>query len=481
MSSGYEIMLAYANCEDVLPIYEEALQMAEFRGQSLDGELLEIAASYNDSLALEFLHNKNLDLGYVDNQGNNLLFYSATLKLTDGHYEPSRNSMEDTYSLFNSHGISIKSINNQGESLVDASVIGGNPVILHYCSLEGVPFDSTDFDDNNLIHQLIKSYQRNGYKREKDYLDSLIILLNQNVDIDEENDDNESPLQYASRLRLINFLDIMNPEDTSLAGGLSLFDACINSDIGSVQKLVRLEQNINSAYNGNEAKFQGMQLLGISVTNLDLEISEVLIDYADVLSRDNNDSHPLAYLLSINASLATNLKTYENKVIERYIDLFTFRGWDINSIIDKDENSLLSKSLLHYDEFGRMNNFSLGKTVALHLIRKNVDANHINKFGNTLLSIVAMVEGKIEDNVIEYIIGNTKNFEHRNRDSETVLHILARNTKSKNIKKIIKLLGDRVQYLIDIKNNNGKTPLEISILEGNEKLSKLLISNLQQP
>lgn len=175
------------------------------------------------------------------------------------------------------------------------------------------------------------------------------------------------------------------------SGGMSVHEACIKNDMEALKAILSLGCDVNATFDDEHSEYHNYTPLGIASIFVNEECVTLLLEYgADPNTLDPKVFHPLAYLLSVRGGLNTNMKTYERKAHINIIKAFLKAGWEKDSSVDDEGNTLLVRSARFYEDHARINSYTVGKVIMDALLRQNVDINKANLNGITALMNLCM-------------------------------------------------------------------------------------------
>ncbi len=273
---------------------------------------------------------------------------------------------------------------------------------------------------------------------------------------------------------LLSGADFDDPEKKALfidAGGQDIHQACMNDDLEAINALIKLGVALDSEYDQEGHKFQGLLPLSIAVSNHNADCVEALLKGgANSMLNDSKSWHPLRYLYSTQSSLKTNSKDFENKAFPKILKSFIGAGYDINSLLDDDENTLLTISAKSADSLRMYNGNTIAKTIIDEVIFANADLDKTNKDGITaLMYLCAASPDRVERELLT-LLEEGASTELKDKNGKTALMYAISNkdkTAAKNYCELIEQFGD---LLINDKDNSQKSALEYAVEQNNENL-----------
>jgi ankyrin repeat protein len=261
------------------------------------------------------------------------------------------------------------------------------------------------------------------------------------------------------------------------AGGKDLFDAVIRGDYKALEALVKLGADLNGLYSRErENNFTGLTPLGVAVCELNAEAAELLLKAgADPAFRDAHGRAAPAYFFCVEADIRLNSKTFSDRVPQRILRAFTEKGFDLNSPVNDEGDTLLNRACASVYGGTGYNSESLRGVVAGELIAQGADPSAPNNRGETALMWACRQE-QMENLIISFLESEAAP-SGRDREGNTALHYAAMNLSGSEAKTAAELLLD---FCADPRavNNEGKSPLDIATENKYEALVKLLLNKM---
>lgn len=261
-----------------------------------------------------------------------------------------------------------------------------------------------------------------------------------------------------------------------LAGGQNVYQACINRDAEGLNALIQLGENINEEYDKEGDRYHGMTPLSIAVVLHDANCVEVLLkNGADAMFKDSKSWHPFRYLYSPESSIQTNSDQFKNKNFQRMLQAFLEAGFDINSFLDDDENTLLTLSAKYSDRTQMFNNDTIPRTFINEAIFANADVNKTNREGISALMYLCLTGFERAEKEILTILEQGASTTLKDKNGKTALIYATQNDDKATAKTYCELLAEFGDILIDAKDNSEKTALDYAVEKNNENLVAWLL------
>lgn len=250
-----------------------------------------------------------------------------------------------------------KSDNNTNKALINTNEINTNEIE-----------EIKDYYSSYTDEEIIDFIKAGDFKTIKQLIESKIIDVNYNLDIDEYF--KPTILIQAIKYKqtdIINYL-LENNADVNLAFGYStpLIEAILMHDRELARKLIDLGADVNLA-----AELTGFTPLMASAILRDITITELLIEKnADIEARDDNDINALIYAVN-----------FDN---EDMVKLLLEKGADANTVakIENEHTEISPTPLMNAAYKGNTNIINM-------LLENNADINYATDFGITALMMAA--------------------------------------------------------------------------------------------
>lgn len=250
-----------------------------------------------------------------------------------------------------------KSDNNTNKALINTNEINTNEIE-----------EIKDYYSSYTDEEIIDFIKAGDFKTIKQLIESKIIDVNYNLDIDEYF--KPTILIQAIKYKqtdIINYL-LENNADVNLAFGYStpLIEAILMHDRELARKLIDLGADVNLA-----AELTGFTPLMASAILRDITITELLIEKnADIEARDDNDINALIYAVN-----------FDN---EDMVKLLLEKGADANTVakIENEHTEISPTPLMNAAYKGNTNIINM-------LLENNADINYAADFGITALMMAA--------------------------------------------------------------------------------------------
>ncbi len=295
-----------------------------------------------------------------------------------------------------------------------------------------------------------------------------------------KNGRDETALDLAIRQKskmigaLLNGADIKNDEKRELlihAGGQDIYQACINNDLEGVNALIKLGASLDSEYDKEGDRFQGLLPLSIAVANHNAECVDALLKGgANSMLNDSKSWHPLRYLYSVKHSASTKSADFENKSFTKILKAFLANNYAIDCLLDDDENTLLTLSARYANSLTMYNSNTIAKTIIEEAIFANADLDKTNVEGISALMYLCATSPDRGERELLTLLEEGASTDLKDKNGKTAL-IYAVNNKDKTAaKSYCELLEQFGDLLIDHKDNNEKSALEYVVENNNENL-----------
>jgi len=490
--------------EEVLALYEKYSGSSD----SDQSELINISVRYADYEALSLLLKNGLrpcndDL--VTLASRNLrsdrpkddYVYNTAILLIDAKVDPHRKDEE-------------------GNTCYHLAARYGDGVFLKALYDKKVRLTSSDDEDRTCLH-LVCEYCYNSIKDKKKYQESINkakaennskvvaslgeavskceerldgyflaakVLLDAGVDLDQLNSMQEKALALAIRngakkiaALLSGDLDESDPsQDMRIeAGGMTLHEAALNNDPIALEAIVKLGADVNEIC--DEEKFKGMTPLGVACGFLRYEIVAALLkNGADPNYKDSNGSVALAYMISYRVR---NLHKLPDDVPRKIIRAMKENGFNINGNIDEFSNTLVTRACGSNEIDVTFNRDSVKMIIIDEAIRVGADVNAANKFGQTPLMLISIMDEKQTEDVQRLLLLNDADLSKKDQNGNTALIYACCNGNPRKAKELVEAMMDSGDPLFAAVNNEQKTALDYATERNNEPLVNLLLREIR--
>jgi ankyrin repeat protein len=162
---------------------------------------------------------------------------------------------------------------------------------------------------------------------------------------------------------------------------------------------------------------------------------------------------------------------HPQKLLKAFID----HGFDVNSAVNDQGDSLLVLACSSTYGGSGHNNYSLGGVLIGELIRYKANPGSANNRGETAL-MWACRRDEMENCIISFLEAGADP-SRKDKNGNAALHYAALNTRGNDAKTAAELLLD-FGVEAGAVNNDGKTALDIATENKNEPLVKLLLSKM---
>ncbi|TDQ06231.1 ankyrin repeat domain-containing protein [Pedobacter metabolipauper] len=305
------------------------------------------------------------------------------------------------------------------------------------------------------------------------------------LDPDQKNNIGETAIDLAIRYKaksigaMLKRVDLSDPETTPLyllAGGQDIFQACINQDLMAIDALIKLGENLNDEYDKEGDRYHGMSPLSIAIILHNFESVDLLLkNGADPMLLDSKSWHPFRYLYIPISNINTNFDQLQNKAFQKMLQSFVSAGFDINSLMDDEENTLLTISAKFSDSLQLYNGNSVAKAVIEEAIYADADLNKTNRDGISALMYLCLADQPRAEKELLTILEQGASTELRDKNGKTALMYACANSERSIAKTYSELLEQFGNLLVDVKDNSGKSALDYAAEKNNEPLVAWLL------
>lgn len=465
--------------------------------------------------------------GLEDNDGNTALHFLAKPTRTYDYFIPDEAIYNCTKKLLEAKVSSLRKNSAGDTALMLGARIGYYKMLEAYQEV-GAKMDFSDRDGNTLLH-ICAQYAKGIFDEYANTLEKLTIHQN-NPDFDAEN-----PRQAQERAQLewrfninrerlnycisfaytameygIDPLQKNNERETAIdvairygaksigailkgvnyedketvplyfdAGGMDVYQACAKNDLEALAALIKLGENLNEAYDKENDKHNGMTPLAIAMMEHRFEITDLLLkNGADATLRDSKSWHPFRYLYTPHSSVNTNFERFKEKTFQKILKAYLASGFDINSLLDDEENTLLTISAKFADSLTLYNGDTIASVLAQEAIYSDANVNQTNRDGVSALMYLCSADARRAEKNLVTILEQGASTELLDKNGKTALMYAVNNSDKSVAKTYCELLAEFGNLLIEAKDNDGKTALDYAGERDNETLVAWLLEKM---
>lgn len=308
------------------------------------------------------------------------------------------------------------------------------------------------------------------------------------IDPFQKNNERETAIDVAIRygaksigaiLKGVNYEDKETVPLYFDAGGMDIYQACAKNDLEALTALIKLGENLNEAYDKEGDKHHGMTPLAIAMMEHRFEITDLLLkNGADATLRDSKSWHPFRYLYTPHSSVNTNFERFKEKTFQKILKAYLASGFAINSLLDDDENTLLTISAKYADSLTLYNGDTIANVLTQEAIYSDADVNQKNRDGVTALMYLCLADSQRGEKNLVTILEQGASTELRDKDGKTALMYAVNNSDKSVAKTYCELLSEFGNIHIDAKDNDGKSALDYAGERDNETLVAWLLEKM---
>ena len=523
----HEIQSAYQRrtpVEEINQTYKNGLAEGEVTDDEKFQLWKQVCAFGNFQMIDELISRGWRAMGVEDAYGNNLLhfmaespfersyamskgqIYETTKRLLAHKVSPIRKNSDGFTALmlgakagylemlqaYHDAGVKIDWVDNEGNTLLHLSATSSGRVAsdLGYAQKDLQDFDQDPrYDPNSRRDVERKAIAENRCQLLQAKLENFVNLIAYGMDAGldpyQKNNYGETAIDFAIKSKskqvgaLLSGCDFSDSERSDLhvrAGGQDIFQACIHQDLEAIQALIQLGANLNEAYDKEGHRYNGMIPLSIAIVLHDFESIDLLLkNGADAMLKDSKSWHPLRYLYTVDSTINTNSNQFENKTFPKILQSFITAGFDIDTLIDDDENTLLTLSAKNADGLQLFNSFSVAKTIIEEAIFADADVNKTNKDGISALMYLGLTDLKRAEKEILMLLEQGAKTDLKDKNGKTALIYAANNSEKSTAKTYCELLEQFGDILINAKDNSEKSALDYAVEKDNENLVAWLL------
>jgi len=345
-------------------------------------------------------------------------------------------------------------------------------------------------EGNTLLHLAAQSSSRFVSDLSKETkLDQFIRFVSMGMEYglnpSQKNNYGETAVDFAIRYNskiigaMLNGLDLANQELAPLfieTGGKDVFQACITKDLAALDSLIKLGANLNEEYDKEGDRYAKMLPLSIAVTLHDFEIVDLLLKSgADPQLIGSKSWHPLRYLYTTEAEINTSFNDFENKNFQKILKSFVTAGFDLDSLVDDDEHTILTISAKHADRLQLHNGNSTAKSIIQEAVYLNADVNKTNRDGVSALMYLCVTDLRRSENELLMLLEQGALVDLKDKDGKTALIYATNNSDKSTAKTYCELLDQFGNIIADAVDNSEKSALDYAVERDNENLVAWLL------
>ena len=299
-----------------------------------------------------------------------------------------------------------------------------------------------------------------------DYYKVVKAFVDGGVDPDEKNDYGRSALDIAVEYEAKKLAAYLSGEDVESGsglstGGMSIHQAVEKGDLDAIKAIAESGGDLNGI-NDRQGRYFGYTPLAIACAFVNVEALELLAGLgADVNAKDN-DGHTALYYIAREA--------YDKSNVKKAIETLKNAGYDINSFVDDDSNTLLN--------YCCKSGPSCGRELIEPLMKLGADLNIANRFGETPLMAVCKDDHPSAENTQIIMLENGADVCVKDINGNTPLHWAAQNRSNSMAKTMSDMLFEFGKVDANAVNNEEKSALDIASGNENEPLVKYLLGKL---
>jgi len=349
---------------------------------------------------------------------------------------------------------------------------------------------TSDFGPAHLAKQraeLVQRHQKNILRFNR-FITYTLAAMEGGIDPYLKNPQNFTAIETAinqkskSIAALLSGVDLSNQETAPLyfqAGGMNVHQACIYKDVVALHALIKLGNNINEAYDKEGDRYHGMTPLAIAMTVHSFEITEHLLNNgADAKLLDSKSWHPFRYLYQPESSINTNTDQFKDKTFVKILKAYISKGFELDSFVDDDENTLLTVSAKYADKLTLYNDDTVAKVLVEEAIYAGADVNKTNKAGITPLMYICLADASRGEKNLVTLLEQCASTGLRDKNGKTVLMYAVTNSNHTVAQTYCELLAEFGNLLIDATDNDPKTALDYAAEKNYESVVAWLVGKM---
>ncbi|TDG36423.1 hypothetical protein EZJ43_07850 [Pedobacter changchengzhani] len=318
-----------------------------------------------------------------------------------------------------------------------------------------------------------------------DFVAFISTCMDAGLDPYQKNNYGETAIDFAIKrksklvgayLKGYDFTDDETSDSYLKAGGQDLFQACINRDLEAIEALIKLGENPNEEYDKEGNNYNKMLPLSIAVVHHDFEsVALLLKNGADSMLVDSQSWHPLRYLYTASSAVNTSFDQFEKKVFANILKSFVTAGFNIDSFLDDEENTIVNLSAKNADNLQLYNNYTIAKSIIEEAIYSDADVNKTNRDGISALMYLGLADLSRAEKEILMLLEQGAKTDLIDKNGKTALIYATNNAEKSTAKTYCELLEQFGDILVNAKDNSEKSALDYAVEKDNENLVAWLL------
>jgi ankyrin repeat protein len=411
-----------------------------------------------------------------DPYGNTLLHLMAQAPNARNYVVPEQRVYETTRLLLAAKVSPLRK-NNDGDTALMLGAKAGYFEMFQAYQEIGAKTDFTDRNGNTLLH-LVAQYA--SQDRLSQFITFALLAIEFGADPYQKNNMGETAIDVAVRYKskaigaILKGADLSDEKTAPLyfqAGGMDVFQACISGDTEALQALIQLGENLNETYDKEGDNYQGMTALSIAMVKHDFDCTNVLLkNGADPMLLDSKSWHPFRYLYTPSSNVNTGFADFEHKTFQRILKSYIEAGFEINSLLDDEENTLLLLSAKYADRLTLYNSQTVATVLINEAVYADADVNRTNREGISALMYLGLGDASRAEKNFLLLLEQGASTELRDKNGKTALIYAVNNSDQSVAKTYCELLAEFGNLLLDAKDNTEKSALDYAVAQNNEPL-----------
>ncbi|MET0570960.1 MAG: ankyrin repeat domain-containing protein [Pedobacter agri] len=465
--------------------------------------------------------------GVEDGNGDTLLHFLATPLRSYDYFIAEKRVYECTKKLLEAKVSPLRK-NSQGETALMLAAKVGYTEMLEAYAETGAKIDFTDRNGNTILHILASNsssaisdyekslerlmiHQRDGNYDENNqrhlqerrqlewrhhvdkarfnqFITFAIVGIEFGIDPLQRNNEKRTAVEVAIGQKsksigaILKGVDFNDQEKVSLyfnAGGMDLHQACAEKDLEAIDALIKLGEDVNDIYDKEGDRFNGMTPLAIAMQKHSVEITDLLLkNGADATIADSKGWHPFRHLYDINSTIAVHIDLFHNKVFQKILKAYLDAGFDINSLLDDEENTLLTLSAKYADRLMMHNSYTISKVLLDEATYAGADVNKTNRDGISALMYLCATGLERGEKSLLTLLEQGASTELIDKNGKTALIYAVNNDRKSDAQTYCELMAEFGNLLIDAKDNTEQSALDYAVAKDNEALVAWLVGKM---
>lgn len=434
--------------------------------------IIELVAEYADPVAFQILFDAGVSPGYMARFDFSLLTLVA--KRHKSNKTP-QNGVTDCVNLLLDNRVSVmRKDTNEGLCCYHYAARDADLEFVTALHARGANMKLTGKNGVTPLHELAKYFHASGADKHDQnpglaerFIKTARVLIEAGVDVDAKNDYGRTAGDVVIEYKSVDLFRLLVSNPT-------VFQALHIHAYDDIRELAAMDVNALSDDTGDYYQ-RGMTILAVATSLFDDRAVNLVFEAgAAVNFRDNDGNMGLTGFFRGRPPH----DVFKTRGIENILDAYASHGWDVNTPIDADGNTLLARTVKSDFSGGGYNNFSTESSILSWIWPKNPDVNIANTRGQTALMFAVESSDDDMENVLISLLEGGGDITARDATGKTVLHYLATQRSQALARNMADIMFSFGKIDVNAADNDGKTALDIATDNGSEELVKYLLTKI---